>query len=332
MKLPWILIGASLALLPGLTFAVNYSERADVRQFIDQMCQTDGFSKDNLLQVFSRANYQQRVIDAISRPAERVLKWNKYQDIFLTRKRIVEGRQFLMDNRDALVRARKEFGVPPTIIASIIGVETLYGRRQGHFRVLDSLSTLAFDYPPRATFFRKQLRQFLLMTREEHRSPEAPLGSYAGAMGYGQFTPSSFREYAIDFDGDGVRDIWHDAADAIGSVANYLAQHGWQEGDPISVRTNEPVVIEGVFTKAVKPSRTMAELKLDGVVTALKVKDDTEVAPLIFEGKAGTEYWLGFHNFYVITRYNHSKLYAMAVYQLSEKLKQPAPATATTYW
>lgn len=321
MKLAGMIILMSLALVPRWSFGENFAKRADVRQFIDQLCRSDGFSRRQLLQVFSKATYRQQVIDAISHPAEKVLKWKQYQNIFLTRTRIDEGKEFMRENRAALIKARRVYGVPPAIVASIIGVETMYGRREGRIRVIDALSTLAFDYPPRAAFFKRQLRQFLLMTRAEHLSPEQPLGSYAGAMGYGQFTPASFRAYAVDFDGDGVRDIWHDSADAIGSVANYLAKHGWKRGAPITVRTNQPVVTKGVFTDSVTPSRTLAELKRDGVVIHLKNKEDVRVAPLIFEGKAGPEYWLGFHNFYVITRYNHSKLYAMAVYQLSEKLK-----------
>ena len=330
MKLSPIIISVALVLFSGASFAENYAKRADVQRFIDKLCKSDDFSRSQLIKVFSKARRQQPVLDAISRPAEKVLKWDEYQDIFLTRSRIAEGKQFLMDNRDAMIKARKQYGVPPAIIAAIIGVETMYGRRQGHFRVLDSLTTLAFDYPPRAEFFKRQLRQFLLMARESHRSPEEPMGSYAGAMGYGQFTPGSFREYAVDFDGDGVKDIWHDSADAIGSVANYLARHGWRKGAPITVRTNQPLVTDGVFTNSVTPSRTIAELRRDGVVTHLKVKDDTRVAPLIFDGKAGPEYWLGLHNFYVITRYNHSKLYAMAVYQLSEKLKASDSGTEMT--
>ena len=321
MSLRGIVLVLGLMLVPGASFGDDFDTRMDVQQFIDELCQTDGFSKGELQRIFSQAKYQQSVIDAISRPAEKVLKWDDYQDIFLTKKRIAEGRKFLLANRDALVKARNVFGVPPVIIAAVIGVETMYGQRQGRYRVLDSLSTLAFDYPPRAAFFRQQLRQFLLMTREEHRSPEDVLGSYAGAMGYGQFTPSSFRAYAVDFDGDGIRDIWKDKADAIGSVANYLARHGWQPGEPVAVQTNEPLIKDGVFSDSINPSRTLAELKIDGVVTDLKLKDNEMVAPLLFQGKSGVEYWLGLHNFYVITRYNHSKLYAMAVFQLSEKLK-----------
>ena len=323
MRLRGIVLVLGLVLVPGASFGEDFDKRTDVQQFIDQLCQSDGFSRSDLQHVFSKARYQQSVIDAISRPAEKVLKWDDYQDIFLTKKRIAQGRKFLIANREALVKAQKVFGVPPVIVAAIIGVETMYGQRQGRYRVLDSLTTLAFDYPPRADFFRRQLRQFLLMTREEHRSPEDTLGSYAGAMGYGQFTPSSFREYAVDFDGDGLRDIWNDKADAIGSVANYLARHGWRPGEPVAVRTNEPLVKDGVFSDSITPSRTLAELRIDGVVTDLKLKDNEMVAPLVFQGKSGVEYWLGLHNFYVITRYNHSKLYAMAVFQLSEKLKGP---------
>ena len=175
MSLRGIVLVLGLVLVPGASFGEDFDQRTDVQQFIEKLCQSDGFSKSELQSVFSKAKYKQSVIDAISRPAEKVLKWDDYQDIFLTRKRIAQGRKFLLANRDALVKAQKIFGVPPVIVAAIIGVETMYGQRQGHYRVLDSLSTLAFDYPPRAAFFQQQLRQFLLMTREEHRPPEDPI-------------------------------------------------------------------------------------------------------------------------------------------------------------
>lgn len=315
----------------GFAFATDYADREDVQHFVDQLCRTDGFSKDELMRVFSKTNYKQQVVDAISRPAEKVLKWDEYQDIFLTRKRVVEGGRFLMNNSAALIEARNRYGVPPAIVAAIIGVETMYGRQRGRFRVIDALSTLAFDYPPRAEFFRYQLREFLLLTREEHRSPTQPLGSYAGAMGYGQFMPSSFRQYAVDLDGDGVRDIWNDRADAIGSVANYLAQHGWRPGELVTVRASRPRAKgDKVFSDSLEPTRTIGELKSVGVLSDVSMQDDTKVAPLLFEGKRGPEYWLALRNFYVITRYNHSKLYAMAVFQLSERLKKLTATADTT--
>ncbi|HKI73937.1 MAG TPA: lytic murein transglycosylase B [Pseudomonadales bacterium] len=321
MKLRIAIIVLGIAICSGSTLGGNYAKRKEVQDFIESLCKSDGFDKTELTRLFSRVKYQQQVVDAISRPAEKVLKWDDYQDIFLTRKRIAAGQKFLLNNRDALVKAKNEYGVPPSVVASIIGVETMYGRYRGSYRVIDSLSTLAFDYPPRAQFFRSQLRQFLLLAREEHRSPTEPLGSYAGAMGYGQFTPSSFREYAVDFDGDGERDIWNDRADAIGSVANYLARHGWREGQPITMRVEPSAQSGAIFTDAIRPSMTLGQLKSEGIATDVSMKDDTRVAPILFEGKDGPEYWLGLHNFYVITRYNHSKLYAMAVFQLSKRLE-----------
>lgn len=303
----------------------DYSARKDVQSFIDGLVKKDGFSRDSLDHVFAEAQHKQSIIDAITRPAEKVLKWDEYQDIFLTSKRIEAGRQFMHDNRKALLAAEEQYGVPPQIVAAIIGVETFYGQRRGSYRVIDALSTLAFDYPPRSTFFKSELRQFLLLAREEDRSPLEPLGSYAGAMGYGQFIPSSYRAYAVDFDGDGHRDIWQDRTDAIGSVANYLARHGWRRGGGIV----EPAIVpagksRNLFGDDPATKHTMGKLKAAGVKPGGEAGpgDNVKVAPLVFHGKQGDEYWLGLHNFYVITRYNHSKLYAMAVYQLSEKLQQ----------
>jgi len=201
-------------------------------------------------------------------------------------------------------------------------VETLYGRRTGKYRVIDSLSTLAFDYPDRAAFFRSELKHFLYLVREEGKDAKKTLGSYAGAMGYGQFISSSYRNYAVDFDDDGVRDIWNNPADAIGSVANYLAKHGWQAGELVTVVASSPTVeTPAVFNVSLKPTSTVLEMSLIGVRTATELNSDTIVSPMVLTGKSGEEYWLGLQNFYVITRYNHSKLYAMAVFQLSERLK-----------
>lgn len=310
-------------LLPLQVFSNNYATRDDVLAFVDEMSEAEGFSRQALLQVFAEARYKQNVIDAISRPAEKVLSWKEYQDIFLTDRRIVQGRAFMEENAAALARAETEFGVPPAIVAAIIGVETMYGRRRGNFRVIDALSTLAFDYPPRGRFFRNELKEFLLLTREEKTSPVEPLGSYAGAMGYGQFIPSSYRHYAVDFDGDGLRDIWENRADAIGSVANYLARHGWRRGEPVMMPVDPPAETEdvSVFSSALEPSMSLRELESAGIVEGIDAPGDAEVAPLRFEGKDGSEFWLGFRNFYVITRYNHSKLYAMAVFQLSDYLR-----------
>ncbi|MFT7090296.1 MAG: membrane-bound lytic murein transglycosylase B [Candidatus Azotimanducaceae bacterium] len=304
--------------LPG----ASYAEREDVQQFISEMVE-EGFEAEMLQSTFVAARYQQSIIDAISRPAERTLNWDRYQDIFLTERRVKAGVEFIDTHRDAFEAAEVKYGVPIPVIASIIGVETLYGRITGKYRVIDSLSTLAFDYPPRSKFFRSELKEFFRLAREEGQSVLEPLGSYAGAMGYGQFISSSYRNYAVDFDGDGIRDIWNNPVDAIGSVANYLSRHGWQRGGLVTVPARlDREVMDDVFNVALKPNRTVADLSTLGVQTDILLEGSFEVSPMMLEGKAGQEYWLGLKNFYVITRYNHSKLYAMAVFQLSEQIKQ----------
>lgn len=325
-----ILIALSLLILTGpqARAAGDYASRPEVRAFVQEMVKDEGFDKDSLLAVFADANYEQSIIDAISRPAEKVLTWKEYQDIFLTAKRVDEGKAFLRDNAQVLSRAQEKYGVPPEVVGAIIGVETMYGRFRGKYRVIDALSTLAFDYPPRASFFRGELKQFLLLAREEKASPETPLGSYAGAMGYGQFIPSSYRHYAVDFDGDGFRDIWNNPVDAIGSVANYLAVHGWERGGPVTTQASSHNAPEGVFGDELEPSTTVGALVDAGFDAPGDLPADLGVAPILLHGKAGPEYWLGFHNFYVISRYNHSKLYAMAVYQLSRRLGE-APLVAS---
>jgi len=292
---------------------VDYAERSEVRAFVKEL-----------------AEYKQSIIDAISRPAERVLNWAEYQDIFLTEKRVRAGLEFMHENSAALEEASRVYGVPPVIITAIIGVETMYGRITGNYRVLDALATLSFDYPPRARFFRGELKHLILLAREEKQMITELKGSYAGAMGLGQFIPSSYRHYAVDFDDDGFRDIWNNPVDAIGSVANYLAEHGWQrDGDitlPLPSGATQKIPAE-VFNESLKPSRSVAELRDLGLAET-NLDSSEVVSPMRLVGKAGDEYWLGLKNFYVITRYNHSKLYAMAVFQLSEDLKQGHAAIA----
>ena len=239
----------------------------------------------------------------------------------MTAPRIAAGVEFWEENEAALNRAGSKFGIPIEIIVAVIGVETNYGRNKGSFRVMDALSTLAFDYPPRARFFRSELRELLLLAREENKDPLELIGSYAGAMGYGQFIPSSFRAYAIDFDGDGARDIWSNQTDAIGSVANYFFRHGWDGEGPIAV----PVTVtderaDQFANQGLKPKRSIAELRKAGV-EHVSLPDQTLGALFRLEGNGGWEYWLGLHDFYVITRYNHSHMYALAVVQLSAAVR-----------
>lgn len=314
-------IGMLCLVFANALYAGDYVNRAEVKAFVEELATAEGFSREELFATFEQAEYKQSIIDAISRPAEKVLTWKEYQDIFLTSSRVEKGKEFIVANQETLAAAEEKYGVPPHVIAAIIGVETLYGQRKGSYRVIDALSTLAFDYPPRSSFFRRELKHFLLLAREENQSPTSPVGSYAGAMGYGQFIPSSYRHYAVDFDGDGLRDIWENRADAIGSVANYLARHGWKQGQPVALQTTLQVEDEaGVFGNVLLPSHSVSELNAMGL-TKESGPVDMEVSPLRLEGKHGSEFWLGYKNFYVITRYNHSKLYAMAVYQLSERLK-----------
>ena len=310
-----------MIILVGQTQAVlgeNYSSRDDVRDFIKSLV-SENFSESELLKVFREAEYKQNIIEAISRPAEKVLAWSDYQDIFLREPRILAGKRFMETYDEPLQRAFEEYDVPPALLTAIIGVETMYGRYLGDYRVLDALVTLAFDYPPRATFFRKELYEFFMLVREEKQEITDLKGSYAGAMGYGQFISSSYRRYAVDFDGDGIRDIWRNPVDAIGSVANYLSEHGWSNGQVV-VRIDADDIDESIFNVSLKPSITIADLEKFGVSVAAPRNE--RVSPMKLLGKQGSEYWLGFNNFYVITRYNHSKLYAMAVYQLSEALNK----------
>lgn len=305
---------------------INYSEREDVQAFAKEMAVKDGFTTEGLLFVFRQAKYQQSIIDAISKPAETTLTWSEYQDIFLTEARIREGYKFMQENAEALLAAYEKYGIPPVIVTAIIGVESMYGRRQGNYKVLDALTTLAFDYPPRSSFFKQELREFILLVREEKQHITELQGSYAGAMGYGQFIPSSYRHYSVDFDGDGIRDIWKNKKDAIGSIANYVAKHGWRPGEPIvSLARLESVDadLDANFNVSLKPTSTAGAMRKMGVIFAEDVDASAAVSPMKLIGKKGVEYWLGFHNFYVITRYNHSKLYAMTIFRLSEAFRKP---------
>jgi len=308
------------------TVCANYAQRADVKQFINEMVYKHGFDRTYLEAQFASAERLDNVLESIAKPAERVLTWKQYRPIFVTSKRSEKGKKFIAEYNAVLQRAEKEYGVPVEIIAAIIGVESYYGKHTGKYTVFDSLTTLGFDYPPRSAFFKSELKQFLLLSKEEDISIDKMTGSYAGAMGMPQFISSSYRNYAVDFDGDGKRDLWNSIADVIGSVANYFSQHGWQTGaavvHPVTVN-NKSIVKE---KNSLKPYSTLKQLKSQGV--ALKnipgnqgPGDAEEVTLLKLKGKEGDEYWLGFNNFYVITRYNHSALYAMAVYQLSEELK-----------
>lgn len=299
----------------------TYATSPQARDFIATMVRKHGFEADALRQVFSEARRRDDILELMSKPAEKRLEWFEYRKIFLTRERIDGGVQFWREHATDLADAARAFGVDPQIVVAIIGVETRYGGNTGRHRVIDALSTLAFDYPPRSEFFTGELEQYLLLAREEHIDLLATTGSYAGAMGYGQFIPSSYRRYAVDFDDNGQRDLWNSPRDIIGSVANYFREHGWKAGQPVAVRAS----VSGEAWKPVlelgyKPNTVLDALRHDGVTPAEPLPDSLTAALIQFNQADGPEYWLGFNNFYVITRYNHSPLYAMAVYQLSEEI------------
>ncbi len=305
----------------------SFLHRAEVRTFLDELSQDSGLDRNRLAGIMSRATRQQAVIDAISRPAEATLTWGQYRPIFLQQKRIDQGQEFLIEHAELLERARQVYGIPPSIITAIIGVETYYGRITGNYDVLDSLSTLAFDYPPRATFFRKELGEYLKLSEAEGWNVHQRKGSYAGAMGVPQFISSSYQQYAVDFDGDGKRDLFNSMADVIGSVANYLSIHGWVDGAPVADRWE----FDGTIPDAVQ---ALVQSSLSPVVAAQSVTalgfasdnlqsgtaDERLLSVMVLDGAEGEEAWVGYQNFYVITRYNHSRLYAMAVLQLAQSI------------
>jgi membrane-bound lytic murein transglycosylase B len=297
------------------------------RAFIAEQAAGLGYSRDELAALMAEAQYRQDIIDAMNRPYE-AKPWRDYRRLFLTPERIDGGVAFLKAHAALLRKAEAAYGVPPEIITAIIGIETNYGGTLGDHRVLDALSTLGFTHPRRADFFRKELGEFLRLTREEQIDPTAARGSYAGAVGLPQFIPSSYRAYAVDFDGDSRRDLWNSHADVVGSVGNYLAQHGWRRGAPVAARgllaSGRPAGIPIAEKRPAQPQTTLARLAAAGVTAS---PDDLAEAPagddlaalLLLDGE-GPEYWLGFQNFYAITRYNHSNLYAMAVFQLSQAI------------
>ncbi len=295
----------------------------DEQAFIDKMVKEHQFDAAEISSLLNQAKKQQSIIDAMSRPAEKRLNWGQYRKIFITDKRIKGGMTFWKENQAILEQAEKTYGVPAQIITAIVGVETYYGRITGKYSVLDSLYTLGFHYPPRAKFFRSELEEFLQLAREEGVSPTEPLGSYAGAMGRPQFISSSFRAYAVDFDKDGKRDIWENNADVIGSVANYFKRHGWKAGEPVAqLVTGAKKGFDEEIKAGYKPSLDVNALIDKGIILGSSLDKDAKVALLEMESDDGNEYWVASPNFYAITRYNHSPLYAMAVFQLSEAIRQ----------
>jgi membrane-bound lytic murein transglycosylase B len=294
-------------------------DQPNVVAFIERMEAEHDISAAETRAVLGSAAVQPKIIEAMTRPAEKVKPWHEYRQIFITDKRIDAGVAFWTEHAETLDRVYRETGVPPQIIVGIIGVETFYGRITGGYRVVDALATLAFEYPPRSKFFTSELEQFLLLTREQEIDPLLATGSYAGAMGGPQFISSSYRAYAVDGSGDGKVDLWDSWEDIISSVANYFTAHGWQRDGTVVTAAQSPVPADA-RSAGLKLDRTVGGLREAGVTFG---GGDSGDPAMLFEleGAAGPEFWVGFKNFYVITRYNRSNMYAMAVHQLGQAIE-----------
>jgi membrane-bound lytic murein transglycosylase B len=312
------------------SFNMQASPEELQKQFIDLMVDKHQFTREVIESTLAKANKNETILEAIAKPWE-AKPWHQYYPIFLTEKRLTKGLAFWKTHQQTLARAEQETGVPAEIIVAIIGVETFYGAYLGKYSVLDALVTLGFHYPPRATFFRSELAQLFLLAQEEKFDITELKGSYAGAMGWGQFISSSYRHYAVDFDDDGVRDLLSNPVDAIGSVANYFKKHKWKANTDIAFKAKVSGTLYSDFlSKSLKYSHQWSQLQDVGVtIDQPNLSKDMRVKLLEFEQANSKEYWVGLPNFYVITRYNHSPLYAMAVFQFSQQLKQGFDATTT---
>ena len=314
---------AGIALLLAFStpaLAIDIDEPS-ITRFIDEMVSEHDYDRASLEEILAEAEFKESIVEQISKPAERTLTWADYRPIFMTDERIQAGADFWREHREALETVSNDTGVPIEIIVGIIGVETYYGRITGGHRVLDALATLAFYYPPRETFFRRELQQFLLLVREEEMQAVDAFGSYAGAMGRPQFMPSSYRAYAVDSTGDNKRDIWNNWTDVAGSIANYFIEHQWRSGEEVVTRASLGEQYSGTPpANKLKANSTVAKLSDEDVLFATQMANDSPARLLTLEGADGDEHWVGFHNFFVITRYNRSVMYALAVHQLGQEI------------
>jgi len=323
-----LLLAAAVALVPARadsTIApppVRFDlKRPEIKTFIDDVAQRHSLSRGELTKLLASAEPQPKIIEIMTRPAERVLAWWEYRALFVNEERVALGVQFWQDHREELERIATERGVAPEYIAAIIGVETKYGRIMGRYRVLDALTTLAFDYPARSEYFRKELEEFVLLTREESIDPRKALGSYAGAMGGAQFMPSSYRRYAVDSGDDQRRDLWEDWGDVFASVANYFREFGWETGGAVLAEVElDPEPTFTIDTRNRTLNETIGSLRAQGVETRTEAPPETPVLLVSAEQAEGPAYRVGFKNFEVITQYNRSVRYAMAVNDLAQAI------------
>ena len=334
----WLVCAAILVLRAQPALGIDI-KRAEVKEFIAHMSDTYGFKKRALRKLLKSADSQPAILDAMSKPAEKAKLWYEYRPIFLNERRIREGTEFWIAHRQALDQASIKSGVAPEYLAAILGVETYYGRLTGTYRVLDALVTLSFDYPPREKFFRDELEQFLLLARDSHFDPKTLKGSYAGAMGAPQFMPSNYRRYAVDADANGRIDLWNDWPDVCASVGNYLKEHGWNAGEPVLEEATVPAEKAGDLDgRKLALSETIGSLEAKGVSFDAPLPPEAPAILIAVDEADGVHWRVGYNNFFVITRYNHSALYAMAVFELATAVKQrmlaneaaPVATTATT--
>lgn len=316
---------AALAVYSEQAAAAGYADHAKGRAFIDEMVQEHDFNRQDLEYWLGTATRYDAVLEAMSKPAEKTLTWGQYRPIFIKQGRIDSALAFAREHEALLARVEQQYGVPREIIVAIIGVESWFGKYKGKHPALQSLATLAFDYPKRAKFFRAELREFLLLSREEGFEPLQVKGSYAAAMGMPQFISSSYRNYAVDGDGDGQRDLFGSIPDIVASVANYFKRHGWRSGEHVTERVQVQGDVSALVKKGSKPKLSAADFNAAGI--PVNLTSDERAALIELEGKQGLEYWVGYKNFYVITRYNHSPLYAMAVFQLAQSIKEGLAST-----
>ena len=322
MRIKEIYLIPLMAMFISQSIYTDYSSKEETIQFIEYMNEKHGYDKSYLNSVFKNAAYQDKVVRIMNKQPEGTMTWQRYKGIMVNDSRISAGQEFIGRFKQELKRAEKIYGVPAEIIASIIGIETRYGRIKGNIKVIDSLSTLAFDYPRRSKFFKIQLEEFLLLSREENFDPETIKGSIAGAMGYGQFMPDSYRDYAVDFDNDGIRDILNNPVDAIGSVANFLNKKGkWKPNTPVAIKAFAVKEMQSIKS-SFKPHMTSIDLEKFGLGANEAIPNNLKFVPISLELEEGYEYWLGFDNYQSISRYNRSKLYVMAVFEFSNALSK----------
>ena len=323
ITLKTLLLCAALLTVGAKPAAAIDIKRAEVKDFITHMSDSYGFKKRAMRKLLKSAESQPAILEAVSKPAEKAKLWYEYRPIFLNERRIREGTEFWMAHRQALDEASIKSGVAPEYLAAILGVETYYGRLTGNYRVLDALVTLSFDYPPREKFFRGELEQYLLLTRDMHLNPLTLKGSYAGAMGAPQFMPSNYRRYAVDANSNGHIDLWTDWSDVCASVGNYLKEHGWNAGEPVLAEAMvQPEKAADLDGHKLDLSETIGSLNAKGVSFDAPLPPETPALLIAADETDGVHWRVGYNNFFVITRYNHSALYAMAVYELAAAVKQ----------